>query len=234
LQFRLLPQNIPELKEAEIAAHFSPARFIGGDLYDFVAYKNGLGLAIGDVSGKGAPAALYAAMVDGFLRSHAVRQLGAAEMMAAVNTSLLERPIDAQYISMIYSLWDENQRTLTIANSGLPRPIYCKNGRVEMVEAAGLPMGLFRDAEYDEVTFRPSAGDLFLFFTDGITDATNVHGRQFGRERVEHLVAEHCNGSAERVVNALDFAVREFSAGVEPFDYQTILALKFTQAARKT
>lgn len=232
LQFRLLPQCCPVLKQAEIAAHFSPARFIGGDLYDFIAYKNGLGLAIGDVSGKGAPAALYAAMVDGFLRSHAVRQPGAAEMMAAINTSLLERPIDAQYISMIYALWDEQQRLLTIANSGLPRPVYCHNGRVEMVEAAGLPMGLFSNAEYDEVTFHPAPGDLFLFFSDGLTDATNIHGRQFGRERLEHIVAKHCSEPAEKVVNALDFAVREFSAGVEPFDDQTILALKFTEPAR--
>lgn len=232
LQFRLLPQCCPVLKQAEIAAHFSPARFIGGDLYDFITYKNGLGLAIGDVSGKGAPAALYAAMVDGFLRSHAVRQPGAAEMMSAINTSLLERPIDAQYISMIYALWDEQQRLLTIANSGLPRPIYCHNGRVEMVESAGLPMGLFSNAEYDEVTFHPGPGDLFLFFSDGLTDATNIHGRQFGRERLEQIVAKHCSESAEQIVNALDFAIREFSAGVEPFDDQTILALKFMELAR--
>ena len=233
LQFRLLPQCCPELKQAEIAAHFSPARFIGGDLYDFITYKRGMALAIGDVSGKGAPAALYAAMVDGFLRSHAVRQPGAAEMMSAINTSLLERPIDAQYISMIYALWDDDQRLLTIANSGLPRPVYCRNGRVEMVEATGLPMGLFKNAEYDEVTFHPGPGDVFLFFSDGITDATNVHGKQFGRERVEHIVAHNCAGSADKLVQALDFAVREFSAGVEPFDDQTILAMKFIAPRKK-
>jgi len=233
LQFRLLPQSCPEIKGAEVSAHFSPARFIGGDLYDFVAYKKGLALAIGDVSGKGAPAALYAAMVDGFLRSHAVRQPGAAEMMSAINNSLLERPIDAQYISMTYALWDDEQRLITIANSGLPRPIYCHNGRVEMVEAAGLPMGLFRNAEYDEVTFHPAPGDVFLFFTDGMTDATNTHGKQFGRERVEKIVADNCGAPAAQIVSALDVAVREFSAGVDPFDDQTILAMKFTQTARK-
>jgi sigma-B regulation protein RsbU (phosphoserine phosphatase) len=234
LQFRLLPQCCPEIKGAEIAAHFSPARFIGGDLYDFVKYNKGIALAIGDVSGKGAPAALYAAMVDGFLRSHAVRQPGAAQMMSAINTSLLERPIDAQYISMIYALYDEEQRLMTIANSGLPRPVYCHNGRVEMVEAAGLPMGLFKNAEYDEVTFHPAPGDLFLFFSDGMTDANNVHGKQFGRERLERIVAENCHKSAEKVVNALDFAVREFSAGVDPFDDQTILALKFAEPLKPT
>jgi sigma-B regulation protein RsbU (phosphoserine phosphatase) len=232
LQLRLLPQSCPVLNQAQIAAHFSPARFIGGDLYDFVTYKHGLGLATGDVSGKGAPAALYAAMVDGFLRSHAVRQPGAAEMMSAINTSLLERPIDAQYVSMVYALWDDERGLITIANSGLPRPIYCHNGRVEMVDVGGLPMGLFKNAEYDEVTFHPVAGDLFLFFTDGLTDATNVHGHQFGRDRIEKIVAENCGGSAQRVVTALDRAIREFSTGVDPFDDQTILAMKFTEPAR--
>jgi phosphoserine phosphatase RsbU/P len=235
LQIRLLPPGCPVLKTAQIAAHFSPARFIGGDLYDFVKYDRGLGLAIGDVSGKGAPAALYGAMVDGFLRSHAVRQPGAAEMMAAINGSLVERPIDAQYISMIYALWDEERRLLTIANSGLPRPIYCHNERVQIVQCGGLPMGLFENATYDEVTFHPSPGDMFVFFTDGIVDATNTEGELFGRSRIEEIVGRNCGGTAEEVVAALDFAVSEFAKGVDPFDDQTILAFKLTHppAGRK-
>jgi len=226
LQFRLLPQCCPVLKNADVAARFVPAHAIGGDLYDFITYKYGIGLAIGDVSGKGAPAALYAAMVDGFLRSHAARQPSPAEMLSAINTSLLERPIDAQYVSMTYALWDDNARVLRIANSGLPRPIYCRNGRVEMVEAAGLPMGLFTHAEYDEVTFHPSPGDLFVFFSDGIVDAANVRGRLFGRERVEQIVAENADASAEEVVANIFHAVAMHASGVAPFDDQTVVAIK--------
>ena len=126
LQYRLLPQGCPTLSKAQLAARFTPARQIGGDLYEFIPYANSnmTAVVIGDVSGKGAPAAIYAALVSGILRSHAPRRPGAAEMMQLINRSLAERPIEAQFISMIYALWDDSDRTLRIANSGLPRPMY--------------------------------------------------------------------------------------------------------------
>ncbi len=130
LQFRLLPPKLPIFKNAEVATRFAPARQIGGDLYDFLKYS-GQGMAaiaVGDVSGKGAPAAIYAALVSGIVRSHAVEEPGADAMLEGVNLSLAERPIDGQYVSMIYAIWDDRQRKLHIANSGLPRPIHCRAG----------------------------------------------------------------------------------------------------------
>src|SRR5215475_4174383 len=125
LQFRLLPQKLPVFKNAEVASRFVPARQIGGDLYDFLKYSGeGMtGIAIGDVSGKGAPAAIYAALVSGIMRSHAVEEPHAATMLEAINLSLSERPIDGQYVSVIYGVWDDNQKTLQLANSGLRRPL---------------------------------------------------------------------------------------------------------------
>ncbi|MGB7148441.1 MAG: GAF domain-containing protein, partial [Terriglobales bacterium] len=124
LQFRLLPHSRPKMKHLEVEAKFVPARAIGGDLYDFVPYSlSRLGIAIGDVSGKGAPAAIYAALVSGILRSHAPIEPGPAEMLSAVNLSLAERRIAAQFVSIIYAVWDDERRTLLVANSGLPRPI---------------------------------------------------------------------------------------------------------------
>src|SRR5438094_4800149 len=110
LQMRLLPQTLPKLANLEIAAKFSPARAIGGDLYDFVNYSQSrMAFVIGDISGKGAPAAIYAALVSGILRSHAPMEPGPAEMLAAVNYSLAERRIDGQFCSLIYSvLYDQN------------------------------------------------------------------------------------------------------------------------------
>ncbi len=126
LQFRLLPQSLPKMQHLEVEAKFVPARAIGGDLYDFVPYSlSRLGIAIGDVSGKGAPAAIYAALVSGILRSHAPIEPAPAEMLSAVNLSLAERRIAAQFVSIIYAVWDDERRTLLVANSGLPRPIYC-------------------------------------------------------------------------------------------------------------
>ena len=117
---------------------------------------------IGDVSGKGAPAAIYAGVVAGILRSHAPMEPAPAEMLTAVNYSLVERRIDAQFVSLIYCIWDDANLTLQVANSGLPRPVYCHKGKTQMIEATGLPLGLFEDAEYDEFVFQAEP-DEFLF-----------------------------------------------------------------------
>ncbi|HET8667117.1 MAG TPA: GAF domain-containing protein [Terriglobales bacterium] len=239
LQRRIMPLCYPPMNNADICAHFSPAHFIGGDLYDFVQYSPDhrkcckTGLAIGDVSGKGAPAAIYAALVSGFLRSHAVAEPGAAEMLQRINTSLTERPIEAQYVSMIYGLWDDERRVLRIANSGLPRPIYCHNGLVETVEAAGLPIGLFPNPEYDEVTYHAHEGDLFVFFSDGIVDASNIYGHMLGRSAIERVVAANCDGSAADVVDAIFAMVANHRAGVDPFDDETVVALKVRKLVPK-
>ena len=235
LQFRLLPQAPPTLANLEVAAKFLPARAIGGDLYDFLDYSlSRLGIVIGDVSGKGAPAAIYAALVSGILRSHAPIEPGPAEMLSAVNNSLGERRIDAQFVSIIYAVWDEARRTLQVANSGLPRPIYCHDGKVEIIEATGLPLGLFDDAEYDEFTFRAKPGDMFVFFSDGILDARNTEGELFGRQRVEQIVARCAGRPADYVVDCLFKAVEEHAAGVEAFDDQTVVAIKVKESPTKS
>jgi sigma-B regulation protein RsbU (phosphoserine phosphatase) len=227
LQFRLLPHSSPKMQNLDVEAKFLPARAIGGDLYDFVPYSlSRLGIAIGDVSGKGAPAAIYAALVSGILRSHAPIEPGPAEMLSAVNLSLAERRIAAQFVSIIYAVWDDEKRTLVVANSGLPKPIYCHDGKIETIEVTGLPLGLFDEAEYDELTFKAKPGDLFVFISDGILDARNRYGHSFGPERVEAIVAGCATKSADCVVNEIFKAVTEHAAGVDTFDDQTVVALK--------
>jgi phosphoserine phosphatase RsbU/P len=227
LQGRLLPQTNPKLAHLDVAAKFVPARTIGGDLYDFVPYSlSRLGIAIGDVSGKGAPAAIYAALVSGIIRSHAPIEPGPAEMLSAVNLSLAERRIEAQFVSIIFAVWDDQHRTLTVANSGLPQPIFVHGGKNEAIEATGLPLGLFDDVDYDEFKFRMKPGDMFVFFSDGILDARNYKGEHFGRHRVEELVGECAGKSADCVVDLLFKAVAEYSAGVETFDDQTVVAIR--------
>ena len=227
LQFRLLPHSLPKMPHLEVHAKFVPARAIGGDLYDFVPYSlSRLGIAIGDVSGKGAPAAIYAALVSGILRSHAPIEPGPAEMLSAVNLSLVERRIAAQFVSIIYAVWDDEHRTLLVANSGLPRPLYCRDGKIESIDATGLPLGLFDEADYDELQFKAKPGDMFVFFSDGILDARNRNGHSFGSERVEAIVAKCADKSADCVVKEIFKAVTEHAAGVDTFDDQTVVAIK--------
>jgi phosphoserine phosphatase RsbU/P len=232
LQMRLLPQTLPKVEHLELAAKFTPARAIGGDLYDFIPYSlSRLGIVIGDVSGKGAPAAIYAALVSGILRSHAPIEPGPAEMLAAVNMSLAERRIEAQFVSLIYAVWDDETRTLVVANSGLPRPVLVSDGKNSVIEATGLPLGLFDDASYDEFRFTMKPGDMFVFFSDGMLDARNRKGELFGRGRVEKIIASCAARSADCVVDSLFKAVAEHSAGVETFDDQTVVAIKVKDTA---
>ncbi len=242
LQFRLLPPCCPVLGNAELSAKFVPAREIGGDLFDFLHYERrvkerekseerdaNLGIAIGDVSGKGAPAALYAALASGFLRSHASMRPGAAEMLVLLNQSLASRRIEGQYISVAYAVWDDSRRELRVANSGLPRPLRCHRGRVERVDSVGLPLGLFDDPSYDEVTYQVQAGDVFVFFSDGVLDAQDRQGDMFGSDRLTQVIEAHCDLPADAIVSAIFSAVGEFTAGENPYDDQTVVVLKILE-----
>jgi phosphoserine phosphatase RsbU/P len=228
LQFRLLPQKMPTFQNAEVASRFAPARQIGGDLYDFLNYSGeGMtAIAVGDVSGKGAPAAIYAALVSGIARSLANEEPSAAGMLEAINLSLAERPIEGEYVSLIYAIWDDAQQLLQIANSGLPRPLHCHDGKLDEIPATGLPIGLFPNAIYDELNLHGRAGDVFLFFTDGILDATSSKGDMFGRHRLEKIARANAHRSAEEMVDAIFSAVSSHAEGVETFDDQTIVAIK--------
>jgi sigma-B regulation protein RsbU (phosphoserine phosphatase) len=143
-----------------------------------------------------------------------------------VNFSLGERRIDGQFVSLIYAVWDDERQTLQVANSGLPRPLYWHDDKIEIIEATGLPLGLFDDADYDEFTFNAKPGDKFVFFSDGILDARNEAGELFGRSRVEEIVANSDGVSAEDLVNSLFDAVAEHASGVETFDDQTVVVIK--------
>jgi sigma-B regulation protein RsbU (phosphoserine phosphatase) len=227
IQRRMLPASCPVLEDAEIAASFRPAHAIGGDIYDFPSYSGGRTcIAVGDVSGKGAPAALFAAMVSGIIRSTAALELGPAEMLRAINVSLNERRIEAQFVSMIYAIWNQGTRTMQIANSGQPRPLHCRNGVVERVAATGVPLGLIEDITYDEILVQSEPGDVFVFFSDGIMDAVDKNGQQFGWNRIEEAVSKNHMHSAEKIVHAMDNAVRKFAHGVKPYDDETIVVFK--------
>ncbi|HKV95755.1 MAG TPA: GAF domain-containing protein [Candidatus Angelobacter sp.] len=227
VQHHLLPPTTPSMPGAEVAARFKPAHAIGGDLYDFLDYTLPRAcIVVGDVSGKGAPAALYAALVSGILRSQARDEPGPAEMLNAINRSLNHRRLDAQYLVLTCALWDDEKRIMRVANSGLPRPIYCHQGHAHMLEVAGLPLGMFEDVSYDEVTIHAKPGDVFVFFSDGIVDASNAKDEQFGRNRVEHIIDKNAGGSAQEIVDAIFKAADEFAAGAEVFDDQTAVVLK--------
>ncbi len=239
VQLRLLPSEPPTPHNAEIAASFRPARSIGGDLYDFIDYTtNGCAdrtlLVLGDVSGKAAPAALYAALVSGILRSLASRHLPPARLLAVLNNQLQERKLDGQYVTMLLALWDDCTRTLTLSNAGSVQPLLVtREGSLtdaletRTLQVEGFPLGLFPDATYDEMTLQLAPGDLAVFFSDGITDAINSRGEEFGSERLKSLLQHHptAAGTAQSAVDAILEAVTTHQSGAEHFDDETLVAL---------
>jgi phosphoserine phosphatase RsbU/P len=227
VQHHLLPPACPSLPRAELAARYNPAHAIGGDMYDFLDYKPPRAcVTVGDVSGKGAPAALYAALVSGIIRSLTPAEPAPAQMLVAVNRALNQRRLDASYVVLCCALWDDQTRIMRVANSGLPRPIFCRNGHAHIIEAAGLPLGMFPEAAYDETTIQASSGDVFAFLSDGLIDASNARDEQFGRSRIEHVVATNSGRGAQEVVDAIFEAANDFAAGQPVFDDQTVVVLK--------
>ncbi len=231
VQMRLLPPLPAALPNVEFAACFLPARSIGGDVYDFIPYNDCcVAIAVGDVSGKAAPAALYAALVSGILRSLAAQHLAPAAMLAALNDQLQQRKLDSQYVTMLFAVWEDAGRTLQIANAGSVQPILvsCDGNRMRarIIEAEGFPLGLFPHAEYEEFSISTQPGDLLVFFSDGIVDAENLEGEMFGTERLSAVLESLSKPNAEETITAVLDEVAKFQDGKEHFDDETLVVLR--------
>ncbi len=227
VQFRLMPQTVPEPANAEVAARFVPARTIGGDLYDFLDYGGGrTAIVLGDVSGKGAAAALYAALVSGIMRSLAAQKPTPAQMLELLNEQLQERKLDAQYVTMLFAIWNDNDRTLQVANAGACQPLFCRAKGVEAIQATGIPLGMFSDVEYEEFTLSTQPGDMLVFYSDGMIDAENDRGEMFDMERLTTVLENNRHCSASTMVANILKEVSGFQGTVEHFDDETAIALR--------
>ena len=245
VQAALLPTELPKrLKGVDVAARFAPARELGGDLYDFLAPEsNSLVVAVGDVSGKGVPAALYSAFAGELIRSRTFRRRYAPErfspagVLASTNTILHERQLEEYYCTLCYAVFDFKRRVVTMANSGLPYPIRCSGDelggagapvKVDQIELPGVPLGAFAGTTYDEVSFDLARGDVFVFCSDGVFEANDALGREFGAERLIDVVKAACHTSARELVDAIFATVQEFRADTPPNDDMTAVALRIT------
>lgn len=227
VQLRLQPSTPPTHGNAEIAALFLPARTIGGDLYDFLDYgPEQTAMVLGDVSGKAAPAALFAALVSGIMRSAALHRPGPAAMLSLLNEALQERRLESQYVVMLFALWDDAKRTLRVANSGAVQPVLCRGGKPETVKAEGFPLGLFADVSYDEIELALEPGDVAVLISDGILDAENDLEEMYGEERLNAVLCASRALPAHRVAEAILEDVTRFQGTHDRFDDETILVLR--------
>src|SRR5262249_11316263 len=159
LQRVLLPEGSPEIEGMEGVVRLRPAREISGDIYDVFERQDGSYIiAFGDVSGKGTAAALYGGLVSGLLRTQAPRRRGPAELMKALNEALLERKVEARYVTLFVLLWNPATREIVMANAGALPPMICRCGEILKVRVEGVPLGLLDAREYEELTFQALPG----------------------------------------------------------------------------
>jgi sigma-B regulation protein RsbU (phosphoserine phosphatase) len=237
VQMALLPTELPRRNQGiEVAARFEPASHIGGDLYDFVAPdQNILAVTVGDVSGKGVPAALYGAFVGELVRSRTFRRRytpirsSPADMLASMNTILYDRQLEGYFCTLSYAMFDFKRRLLTLVNSGLPYPIRWTAGTCAAIELAGVPLGLVAETQYEERTIDLVCGDLYVFYTDGISEATDAEDRDFGTagviETIQRLHAE----PTRKIVDGIFEAVGTFHRHGPAADDMTVVAVRITK-----
>ena len=227
IQMHLMPGIAPLIPGLEVALRFHPARELGGDLYDFLNYgKDRPVLAVGDVSGKGAPAALYGAMASGILRSLAPQKLSPPDLLRRLSLVLLERKIEGHFITLTYALWEPRSTTLRLANAGMPLPLLVRKGQCRPIRAEGIPLGLLEHAQYQEVSVKLKSGDLFAIFSDGIVEAANSKHEEFGARHLENVLRRNSHRSPQEIIDSLFEEIREFEQGRPPRDDQTIVLLR--------
>jgi sigma-B regulation protein RsbU (phosphoserine phosphatase) len=236
VQMALLPTEPPKkMKGVDLAARFEPARQIGGDLYDYLLPDpSTLVIAVGDVSGKGVPAALYGAFAGELVRSRTFRRRfttirsSPSGVLASMNAILHERHLEEYFCTLCYAAFDFKKRQLIIANSGLPYAIRRSEGVSTPIQLPGVPLGSFPGTTYEELTFDLKAGDLYVFGTDGIYEAEDDSGQEFGASRLLEIVDSLADQPAQKIVDGIFDAVDAFRKDGHASDDRTVVALRIT------
>jgi sigma-B regulation protein RsbU (phosphoserine phosphatase) len=211
----------------DITARIHSAREVCGDLYDFLSYgTQQLGVALGDVSGKGTAAALYGAVATGILRSLSPQKLQPAELLRTLNQLVCDRRVEGRYMTICFATWQKGRHTLRLANAGQTQPLLWKDGHVEQIKLTGFPIGIFDDATYEDWNVRLTSGDILLFFSDGLTEAANREGKFFGTGRIKDLLAAHAKLNSSELADRLLEEVEKFTQGGAITDDRTLVVMK--------
>jgi phosphoserine phosphatase RsbU/P len=211
----------------DVAARYLSAREVCGDLYDFLRYgPQQLGIALGDVSGKGTAAALYGAVSIGIMRSLAPQKLQPAEMLRQMNQLVGERRIEGRFMTACFATWQKGRQKLRVANAGQSQPLLYKSGRCDRIELTGFPLGIFEDVSYDEWGVTLESGDILVFHSDGIAETYNSEGQLFGTERLRKLIEQHHEISAAEMADRVLSEVDWFSQSAPLSDDRTLVVMK--------
>lgn len=233
VQMSLLPKSNPRAEGYDIAGICIPALEVGGDYYDFVALGNSkIGIAIGDVSGKGVPAAIYMTLTKGILQSHAEDNVSPKLVLSKVN-SLMYRTIERNsFVSMFYAVLDQQQRTIRFARAGQCPVILAQHANAEgsFLTPRGMALGLERGQVFDSVLeeqeVRLQAGEVLVFYTDGFTEAMNKREEEYGERRLVEAVARYRMKPAADLIRCVCEDVKAFTGDVTQHDDMTMVVVK--------
>ena len=233
IQRSILPSNFPpfpDRREFQLHAHMTPARGVGGDLFDFFLLDDHrLAFAVGDVSGKGVPAALFMAVARTLLRATAPHRPTPAECLTYMNASLNAENTSGMFVTFFYGVLDTQTGELQFANAGHNPPyVFSPDGSFRVLEGEGGPMlGLFPGLTYKTSTTKFAPGEGILVFTDGVTEAKDPAEDFFEDARLEEYLRAHASEPAEQLVSGLHQKVQEFANGAPQADDITALALRY-------
>ena len=229
VQQRLLPANSPAIDGFDIAGKMIAARTVGGDYFDYIELPNGdWGLGVADVSGKGLAAALLMSCVETALRIDAQSGSRANQIVHDLNRVLAGMTYADRYVTLFYGKLKPADRLLEYSNAGHPPPLLMRRdgAEVEWLGTGGTPAGLFAEAHYESGTVQLQPGDTIVFYTDGITEATNGSGQEFSAEFLAALVRENAESGARDLVEVIIKSVREFCGSSNFEDDLTVVVLK--------
>ena len=235
VQQHLLEQHRPPAGPLDVVARMHPAKVVGGDYYDFVPLDGQrFAVVVADVAGKGLPAALLMPAVKIALRTLAEREAPIGELLGELNRVFLDNLPPASYFTLVYAVFDAAAGRLVYANAGHPPPLHLKAPRGE--EAWLMPEGpavglLHQDVRFETAEAHFEPGDLFVFYTDGITEAENPSGADFGRERLAATVRTVAGQPAEAVVSAVHGAADAFRGSSPRGDDATVIVVRVPPAS---
>ena len=233
IQQSLLPseKSIKNVKTLEIKGLQIPAKFVGGDLFDFYVRGNKLLFCIGDVSGKGVPAALLMAISHSLFRTLSAQSDRPEKIIEALNNAISENNPDIMFITMFLGIMDLTTGTISYCNAGHNPPIVIKNGHAEYLDTEpSLLLGVECSAQYAANELTLASGDTLFLYTDGLTEAENAEKEVFGEQRALKAAAAFNTQTAEQQIEQLHQAVHLFVDGAEQSDDLTMLAIRYVRS----
>jgi serine phosphatase RsbU (regulator of sigma subunit) len=228
IQQMLLPSFLPKGKHFEISAMNIPSKEVGGDYYDFVQFdERRIGIAIGDIAGKGIPGAILMSNLQAAFRASAWQHQDPVKVMGKINNQIVRTTSAEKYATFFYGIFDTHKLTFTFTNAGHNFPIIKKEtGEHYFLSEGGLIIGVQSDFKYQSTTVKLKSGDTIVFYTDGITEALNLDVEEFGEQQLINIVLSFPFRTAEELRNHIYEEMMQFTQGTAQYDDLTLIVLR--------